>query len=119
MLLPSWEGQRISSSLLPYKFPIKRKQPFPITQPTEDAQPQNPPLSSQQKQAKEPEAPQGASSDKVAEALQPGAASQSFEKELALTTLPVGGASKEKEKEIPPEAIDKAPKSKVQIKLKP
>ena len=56
---------------------------------------------------------------KVAEALQSGAASQSFEKELALTTLPVGGASKEKEKEIPPEATDKDPKSKLQIKLKP
>ena len=34
-------------------------------------------------------------------------------------SLPVGGASKEKEKEIPPEATDKAPKSGVQIKLKP
>ena len=43
---------------------------------------------------------------------------QNFEKELALTTLPVEGTSKEKEKEIPPEAIDKAPKSKLQIKLK-
>ena len=61
----------------------------------------------------------GASSDKVAESLQPGAAFQSFEKELASTTLPVEGASKEKEKEIPPEATDEAPKSKVQIKLKP
>ena len=61
----------------------------------------------------------GASSDKVAESLQLGAASQSFEKELVSTTLPVGGASKEKEKEIPPEATDKTPKSKVQIKLKP
>ena len=56
--------------------------------------------------------------DKVAESLQPGAASQGFEKELASTTLLVGGASKEKEKEIPPEAIDKATKSRVQIKLK-
>ena len=61
----------------------------------------------------------GASLDKVAESLQPGATSQSFEKELASTTLPMGGASKEKEKEIPPEATDEAPKSKVQIKLKP
>ena len=39
-----------------------------VTQPAEDAQPQNPPLSSQQEQAKEPKAPQGTSSDKVAEA---------------------------------------------------
>ena len=57
--------------------------------------------------------------DKVAESLQPRVASQNFEKELASTTLPVGGASKEKEKEILPEATDKAPKSKPQIKLKP
>ena len=60
----------------------------------------------------------GASSDKVAESLQLGAASQSFEKELASTTLPMGGVFKEKEKEVPLEAIDKAPKSKLQIKLK-
>ena len=57
--------------------------------------------------------------DKVAEAPQPGAASQSFEQALALTTLPVGGDSKEKDKEVPPEAVDKAPKAKFQIKLKP
>ena len=46
-------------------------------------------------------------------------ASQGFEKALASTTLPMEGGSKEKEKEIPPEATDKAPKSRVQIKLKP
>ena len=91
----------------------------PVTQLTEKAQPQNPPLSSQQEQDKEPETLKGSSLDKVAESLQLGAASQGFEKELASTTLPVGGASKEKEKKIPPEAIDKAPKSRVQIKLKP
>ena len=90
-----------------------------VTKLSKDAQFQNPLPSSQQEQAKEPEAPQGTSSDKVAEALQPGAASQSFEKELASTTLPVGGASKEKEKEVPPEATDKAPQSKLEIKLKP
>ena len=61
------------------------------------------------------------SSDKVIEALQPGAASQGFKKELASTTLPVEGApkEKEKEKEIPPKVADKAPKSRIQIKLKP
>ena len=59
------------------------------------------------------------SSDKVAEALQLGATSQEFEKELALTILPVEGALNEKKKEIPPEAADKAPKSRLQIKLKP
>ena len=59
------------------------------------------------------------SSDKVVKALQPEAASQGFEKELASTTLPVERAHKEKKKEIPPEAADKAPKSRLQIKLKP
>ena len=95
----------------------------PVTQPAEEAQPQNPPSSSQQEKDKEPEALKGASSNKVAESLQPGAASQNFENELASTTLLVGGASKEKEKdkekEVPPKATDKAFKSKLQIKLKP
>ena len=90
-----------------------------VTQSAKDAQLQNPPPSSQQEQAKKPKALQGASSDKVVEALQLEAASQSFEKELVSSTLPVGGASKEKEKEVPPEATDKAPQSKLQIKLKP
>ena len=40
-------------------------------------------------------------------------------KELASTILLEEGASKEKEKENPPEATDKALKSRVQIKLKP
>ena len=79
----------------------------PVTQLTEEAQPQNPPSSSQQEQDKEPETLKGSSSDKVAMSLQPGPASQGFEKELASTTLPVGGAFKEKEKEIPLEATDK------------
>ena len=69
--------------------------------PAEDAQLQNPPPPSQQEQAKEPETPQGTSSDKVAEVSQVGATSQSFEQALALTTLLIGGASKEKDKEVP------------------
>ena len=85
----------------------------PITKPVEGAQLQNPPPSIHQEQTKEPEIPQGTSSDKVAEALQPGVVSQRFEKDLALTTLPMGGASKEKDKEVPPKAADKAPKSKL------
>ena len=40
----------------------------PVTKSAEDAQLQNPPIPSQQEQAKEPEVPQGTSSDKVAEA---------------------------------------------------
>ena len=101
------------------QIPNQKETAPPVSQPAEEAQPQNPPSSSQQEQDKEPETLKGSSLDKVAEALQPGAASQGFEKEPASTTLPVGGASKEKEKEIPPEATDKAPKSGVQIKLKP
>ena len=59
------------------------------------------------------------SSDKVTEAPQPRVAFQDFEKQLASVTLPIEEALKEKEKEIPPEVADKAPKSKLQIKLKP
>ena len=101
------------------QIPNQKKAAPPVTQLAEEAQPQNPPLSNQQEKDKEPEAPKSIFSDKVVEPSQPEAASQSFAKELALTILPVGGASKEKEKEIPPEATDKAPKSRVQIKLKP
>ena len=53
------------------------------------------------------------------EALQPRAASQDFEKQLASVTLPAEGFLKEKEKENPPEADNQATKSKLQIKLKP
>ena len=53
------------------------------------------------------------------EAPQPGAASQDFEKQLASVTLPAEGSLKEKEKEVPPEAVVQASKPKVQIKLKP
>ena len=90
-----------------------------VTQPAEETQLQNPPPPSQQEQGKDPEIQKGTSSNKVAKALQPRAASQSFEKDLASTTLPVGGASKEKDKEVPPKPANKAPKSKLQIKLKP
>ena len=55
----------------------------------------------------------------MTEALQPGAASQDFENQLASVTLPAEGSLKEKEKEIPPEEADQAPKPKSQIKLKP
>ena len=101
------------------QIPNQKEVAPPITQPAKEAQPQNPPLSNQQEKDKEPKAPKSTSSDKVVEPSQPEAASQSFAKELASTTLPIGGASKEKEKEIPPEATDKEPKSRVQIKLKP
>ena len=91
----------------------------PISQPTKEAQSQHPPSTSQQEQVREQETLKESSSDKVTEALQPGAASQDFEKQLASVTLPAEGSLKEKEKEIPPEAVDQTPKSKLQIKLKP
>ena len=50
----------------------------PATQSAEEAQPQHLPSSSQQEQDKEPETLKGSSSNKVAESLQPGVASQSF-----------------------------------------
>ena len=55
----------------------------------------------------------------MTEVLQPRTASQDFEKQLASVTLSTEGSFKEKEKEIPPEGVDHAPKPKVQIKLKP
>ena len=100
------------------QIPNQKKADPPVSQPAEEAQAQHPPSSSQQEQDRETETLKDSSPDKVAEAFQPGAAFQGFEKELALTTLPVRGTSKEKEKEIPPEAANKAPKSRVQMKLK-
>ena len=117
----SSEMRKSENIIFPLALQIlnQKKAAPPVTQPAEEAQSQNPLSSSQQEQDKKPETLKGSSSNKVAESLQPGAASQAFEKELTSTTLPMGGASKEKEKEIPPEATDKAPKSRVQIKLKP
>ena len=101
------------------QIPNQKEAVPPVSQPAEEAQPQHPLSFSQQEQNREPETLKDSSSNKVVEALQPRAASQGFEKELASTTLPVEGAPKEKEKEIPPEAADKAPKSRIQLKLKP
>jgi len=56
--------------------------------------------------------------DKGAEVPQDEAASQSFEQDLASTTILVGEVPKEKEKVVPPEVADKASKGKLQIKLK-
>ena len=99
--------------------PNQKEAAPPVTKPAKDAQFQNPPPPNQQEQAKEPKVSQGTSSNKVAEAPQLRAASQSFKQPLASTTLPVGGAPKEKDKKVPLEAADKAPKAKIQIKLKP
>ena len=90
-----------------------------VPQPIKEAQPQHPPSTDQQEQGKEQEIQKGPSSDKVTEAPQPGAASQDFEKQLASVTLPAQGSLKDKEKETPPDVADQAPKSKLQIQLKP
>ena len=117
----SFELRRPENIFFPpaIRVPNQKEAAPPVIPPAEDAQLQNPPPPNQQEQAKEVEIQKGTSSDKVAEALQPGAAFESFEKDLASTTLPVGGVSKEKDKKVPPKAADKAPKSKLQINLKP
>ena len=117
----SSELRKLENIIFPPALQISNQKEVapPVSQPAEEAQPQHPPSSSQQELDKELETLKDSSSNKIAEVLQPGAASQGFKKELASTTLPVGGASKEKEKEITPEAANKAPKSRVQIKLKP
>ena len=90
-----------------------------VPQSITEALPQYPPSTDQPEQGKEKEIQKGPSSDKVTEALQPGIASQDFEKQLALVTLPAQESLKGKEKEITPEVADQAPKPKLQIKLKP
>ena len=71
-------------------------------QPIKEAPPQHPPSTSQQEQGREQKIQNGPSSDKVTEAPQLGTASQDFEKQLALFTLPAQGSLKGKEKETPP-----------------
>ena len=104
---------------LALKIPNQKEAAPLVSQPAKKAQPQHLPSSSQQEQGREQETLKDSSSDKVIEAPQPGVAFQDFEKQLASVTLLVERVLKEKEKEIPPEAADKAPKSKLQIKLKP
>ena len=117
----SFEQRRPENIFFPpaIRVPNQKEAAPHVIPPAEDAQLQNPPPPSQQEWAKEAEIQKGTSSDKVAEALQLGAAFESFEKDLASTTLLVGWAFKEKDKKVPLKAADKAPKSKLQIKLKP
>ena len=117
----SSELRRLENIIFPLalQIPNQKEAVPPTTLSAEKAQPQHLLSSSQQEQDRERETLKDSSSDKVSETLQHEAASQNFEKELASTTLPVEGAPKEKEKEIPPEAADKASKSRIQIKLKP
>ena len=90
-----------------------------MPQPTAEA-PSQPLLSAAQlDQGKEKEIQKGPLSGEVTEGPQPGTASQDFEKQLALVTLPAQESLKDKEKETNPEAADQASKPKLQIKLKP
>ena len=104
---------------LALQLPNQKDTAPPASQPINEAQSQHPSSTSQQAQGKEQETLKDSSLDKVTEAPQPEAASQDFEKQIALVTLPAEGSLKEKEKEAPFEAADKASKSKLQIKLKP
>ena len=99
---------------------LKQTETAPLApQSITEASSQHPPSTAQPEQSKEKEIQKGPFSDKVTEAPQPGTASQDFEKQLALVTLPAQESLKDKDKEITPEAADQAPKPKLQIKLKP
>ena len=93
-----------------------------VAVPIEETQPQDPSPHSQQKQAKESEAPKEISpdvdrpSDKTTEVPQDGAASQGFELALVSITMPAEEAPKEKEKVTPTEAaieVDKTSKNRL------
>ena len=90
-----------------------------MPQPIAEASSQHLPSAAQPDQGKETEVQKGPLLGEVTEAPQPGTASQDFEKQLALVTLPAQESLKDKEKEITPDAADQAPKPKLQIKLKP
>ena len=67
----------------------------------------------------EPEVSKDTSSDKAVDVPQDGAASQGFEQALTSTTMPVEGASMDKEETIPTEVEKPTNKtSKLHIKLK-
>ena len=99
-----------------------------VAVPIEETQPQDPPHPSQQKHAKESEAPKEISYDmdrpldKTTKVPQDEAASQGFELDLASVTMLVEEAPKEKEKVTSTEVAiqaDKTFKNRLQIKLKP
>ena len=88
-------------------------------QPTAEAPPQPLLPAVQLGEEKEKEIQKGPLPGEVTEAPQPEAASQDFEKQLALVTLPAQESLKDKEKETNSEAADQTSKPKLQIKLKP
>ena len=85
----------------------KQTEPAPLVpQPIAEASSQHLPSAAQPDQGKETKVQKGPFLGEVTEAPQPGTASQDFEKQLALVTLPVQESLKDKEKEITPEAAD-------------
>ena len=113
--------RRPESIIFPSALQIpKQTETAPLApQPISEAPPQHPPSIAQPEQGKEKEIQKGPFSDKVTKAPQPGLASQDFEKQLALVTLPAQESLKDKQKENTLETVDQAPKPKLQIKLKP
>ena len=82
--------RRPESIIFPLALQIpKQTETAPLApQPISEAPPQHPHSTAQSEQGKEKEIQKGPFSDKVNEAPQPGSASQDFEKQLALVTLP-------------------------------
>ena len=116
----SFELRRPESIIFPLALQIPKQTEIAhfAPQPITEAPPQHPPSTAQPEQGKEKEIQKGPFLDKVTEAPKPGIASQDFEKQLALVTLPAQESLKGKEKEITLKAADQAPKPKLQIKLK-
>ena len=117
----SSELRKPESIIFPSALQIPKQTEIALLAPqsVNEAPPQHPPTTDQPEQGKEKETQKEPSSDKMTEAFQPGTASQDFEKQLALVTLPAQESLKGKEKEIPPKVADQAPKPKLQLKLKP
>ena len=113
--------RRLESIIFPLALQIPKQAESTLLAPqiTNEAPPQHPLSAAQPEQGSAQETLKGSSSGKVTEAPQPEAASQDFEKQLALVTLPAEGSLQEKEKKSPSEATDQASKPKLQIKLKP
>ena len=101
------------------QIPTQSETALLVPQPTAEASSQPLPSAAQSDQGKKKEIQKRPLSGEVTESPQPRTASQDFEKQLALVTLPAQESLKDKEKETNPEAADQASKSKIQIKLKP
>ena len=94
----SSELRRPESTIFPSALQIpKQTKTIPLVpQPISEAPLQHPPSIAQPEQGKEKEIQKGPFSDKVTEAPQLGSASQDFEKQLALVTLPAQESLKDR-----------------------